>query len=182
MAANLPALGTPNPYDTSNIIKGTPTLQHINIGERTPLSPAMFTVLVMVLLYYSLSVLVLYYNSKEKEITEAGRLRRGQAITSQGIILMLAFLVMLVRIRLRVDYEASEPNALVTSTFSAIAVLSYLQSFTGDVLFCTDNKYIRIGRIVIRCICTAGLYTCVVLMFYCLLTQSKTANAHVMKL
>ena len=106
MAANLPALGTPRPYDT-NIIKGTPTLQHINIGERTPLSPAMFTVLVMVLLYYSLSVLVLYYNSKEKEITEAGRLRRGQAITSQGIILMLAFLVMLVRIRLRVDYEAS---------------------------------------------------------------------------
>lgn len=56
-------------------------------------------------------------------------------------------------------------------------MLSYLQSFTGDVLFCTDNKYIRIGRIVIRCICTAGLYTCVILMFYCLLTQSKTANA-----
>ena len=177
-----PALGSPNPYDVSNIERGNDMLQHLHVGERPPLSPAMLTIFVLTLLYYTLQLIPLYYKICQSDTVQrqpSVLLRQSQASTSQNMILMLAFLVMLVRMRLRIDLEQSEPSEYVTTTYYAVVVASYLQAFAGDVLFCSDSTRIVKLRRFIQILCTTAVYVCVIVLFTILINQGKTKNAHI---
>ena len=162
-----PALGSPDPYLETNALAGKTLLQKINVGEASPLSPAMMAVLLLSILYYVLSLLRLYLNKPDS-------MRSRHAKTSQALILMLAFLVLIVRIRLRVDLEGSEPPMYITTTYSWIVVLSYVQSFAGDLLFCTDSKFFRTLNSFVRILSTLCLYICVIVLFFILINQGKS--------
>ena len=197
-----PALGSPNPYDSSNVKKGEVVLQRLNVGERTPLSPAMSTVLVLCLLYYTLQIVTMimdYRNengskkknnnrkkTKEKQSLMKRENKKGTVSTvskrserakeSQSIILMIAFLVLTVRIRLRVDLESSEPPPHITTVYMCVVVACYIQAFAGDVLMCRDSLWIEKLRCFIRFASFATLYVCVILLFGILINQSKQKN------
>jgi uncharacterized membrane protein YecN with MAPEG domain len=161
-----PALGSPDPYLQTSALEGKTVLQSINVGERPPLSQAMMVVLMLTILYYILNLLRSKINNSES-------VRSQHASVSQSLILMLAFLVLVVRLRLRVDLEHSEPPAYITTIYTCVVVFAYVQSFAEDVLFCTDSKFFRILRQLVRIFSTMGVYICVVALFVTLVNQGK---------
>ena len=202
-----PALGSPDPYDVANKKMGSLILQRLNVGERTPLSAAMSSVLVLVVLYYTLSLIILYIQTtavvvirpldpkplideekhmlpkpNTKQTTPPQQLspalsRINQAQESQRLVLMLAFLILLVRLRLKVDLESSEPPPYITNIYLLVIISCYTHAFYSDLFFCNDSKYIVTAKCILKFIVTFALNLCVVLLFYVLINQGKTHAA-----
>jgi hypothetical protein len=202
-----PALGSPDPYDVANKKMGSLILQRLNVGERTPLSAAMSSVLVLVVLYYTLSLIILYIQTtavvvirpldpkplideekhmlpkpNTKQTTPPQQLspalsRINQAQESQRLVLMLAFLILLVRLRLKVDLESSEPPPYITNIYLLVIISCYTHAFYNDLFFCNDSQYIVTAKCILKFIVTFALNLCVVLLFYVLINQGKTHAA-----
>ena len=203
-----PALGSPDPYDVANKKMGSLILQRLNVGERTPLSAAMSSVLVLVVLYYTLSLIILYIQTtavvvirpldpkppideekkhmipkpNTKQTTSPQQLspalsRINQAHESQRLVLMLAFLILLVRLRLKVDLESSEPPPYITNIYLLVIISCYTHAFYNDLFFCNDSQYIVTAKCILKFIVTFALNLCVVLLFYVLINQGKTHAA-----
>ena len=187
---------------------GSLILQRLNVGERTPLSAAMSSVLVLVLLYYALQLIILYIQTtavvvirpitpkppideenehmlpkpNTKQTTSPQQLspalsRINRAQESQRLVLMLAFLILLVRLRLKVDLESSEPPPYITNIYLLVIISCYTHAFYSDFLFCSDSKYIELCCTVLKFIVTFAVNLCVVLLFYVLINQGKTHAA-----
>ena len=202
-----PALGSPDPYDVANKKMGSLILQRLNVGERTPLSAAMSSVLVLVVLYYTLSLIILYIQTtavvvirpldpkplideekhmlpkpNTKQTTPPQQLspalsRINQVQESQRLVLMLAFLILLVRLRLKVDLESSEPPPYITNIYLLVIISCYTHAFYNDLFFCNDSQYIVTAKCILKFIVTFALNLCVVLLFYVLINQGKTHAA-----
>ena len=202
-----PALGSPDLYDVANKKMGSLILQRLNVGERTPLSAAMSSVLVLVVLYYTLSLIILYIQTtavvvirpldpkplideekhmlpkpNTKQTTPPQQLspalsRINQAQDSQRLVLMLAFLILLVRLRLKVDLESSEPPPYITNIYLLVIISCYTHAFYNDLFFCNDSQYIVTAKCILKFIVTFALNLCVVLLFYVLINQGKTHAA-----
>ena len=202
-----PALGSPDPYDVANKKMGSLILQRLNVGERTPLSAAMSSVLVLVVLYYTLSLIILYIQTtavvvirpldpkplideekhmlpkpNTKQTTPPQQLspalsRINQAQETQRLVLMLAFLILLVRLRLKVDLESSEPPPYITNIYLLVIISCYTHAFYNDLFFCNDSQYIVTAKCILKFIVTFALNLCVVLLFYVLINQGKTHAA-----
>tara|TARA_B110000091_G_scaffold129308_1_gene138892 strand:+ start:49 stop:678 length:630 start_codon:yes stop_codon:yes gene_type:complete len=203
-----PALGSPDPYDVANKKMGSLILQRLNVGERTPLSAAMSSVLVLVVLYYTLSLIILYIQTTAvvvirpldpkppieekqhmlpkpnttKQTDSPQQLspalsRINQAQESQRLVLMLAFLILLVRLRLKVDLESSEPPPYITNIYLLVIISCYTHAFYNDLFFCNDSQYIVTAKCILKFIVTFALNLCVVLLFYVLINQGKTHAA-----
>ena len=202
-----PALGSPDPYDVANKKMGSLILQRLNVGERTPLSAAMSSVLVLVVLYYTLSLIILYIQTtavvvirpldpkplideekhmlpkpNTKQTTPPQQLspalsRINQAQESQRLVLMLAFLILLVRLRLKVDLESSEPPPYITNIYLLVIISCYTHAFYRILFFCNDSQYIVTAKCILKFIVTFALNLCVVLLFYVLINQGKTHAA-----
>ena len=187
-----PSLGSPNPWDPSNHEKGLPVLQKLNVGETRPLSPAMQSVLMLTLLYYILYMLPILerliqkgmYCCRANSGDGKGLSSRPPSIlqricknaeNAMNLIPMLSILILFARLRARVDLESSTPPSFVQTSFFAATCLIYATAVFQDVFFC-EGPRVRTAKNAISFLLTMGLYCSIIVIFYGIISASKTAG------
>eukprot|EP00946_MAST-07B_sp_MAST-7B-sp1_P001131 g1131.t1 len=190
-----PALGSPNPWDEANHMRGLPVLQKLHVGETRPLSPAMQSVLLLTALYYLLYMVPIVERLASRglsccareEVDDCGRTERGEstapptvlqrirknAENAMQLIPMLSILILFARLRSRVDLEGSSPPPYAQSVFYASAVIVYAIALFQDIFFCGGPRMQWFKR-TLSFLLVLGLIVCVGVIFQTVITGSKS--------
>lgn len=180
-SAQTPATGpAPALVDPSTQVKGEPFTQKLNIGEKTPLSPAMQSVLALVVLYYAISTAE-YVIAAKKEWTSveetAGEKWLTNLINSTKSTLktipMICILIVFARLRAKVDLEGTNPPDYARKAFFSTVGFIYILAFSKTVFSCNVG-WATMLRQIIEALCRLGLYTSIIVIFYSIFNLSKT--------
>lgn len=163
--ADAPGPAAPT-VDPATQTAGLPVKQKLNIGEKTPLSPAMQAVLCLVVLYYSAMLITFVVGLKkelasipfanetdeEKKLREAQdtpnemqkQLNRLQLIVDDAkgtidLIPMVSILIVFARMRAKVDLEGTNPPDYARKAFFGIVGVMYTQAFFGLIFNILQN-------------------------------------------
>ena len=193
-----PALGSPNPWDEANHMRGLPVLQKLHVGETRPLSPAMQSVLLLTALYYLLYMIPIVerfaslglsccVREESDDCSPRGGTEGGEstpppptvlqricknAENAMQLIPMLSILILFARLRSRVDLEGSSPPPYAQSAFYASAVIIYAIALFRDIFFC-GGSHMQWFKRALSFMLALGLIVCIGVIFHTVITGSK---------
>jgi hypothetical protein len=183
--------------------KGKPVLQNLDVGEHPPLSAAMKSVLIMVVVFFIVEVgtyafkvsgevtkmknAVMKSDGEDKGMLD-GVVKMPAEIQKQldnirdflqttdlvtKQIPMLSVLIVFARLRAKVDLEGTDPAAYAQNAFITIGVLVAIQA--GSLFLDTcDNATLKMFNIVVQGLCKLSIMVCVVIIIESIFSLKKT--------
>ena len=188
----------------ANAQEGQPVLQRIKVGASPPLSSAMKSVLIMVVVFFIVEVgsyafnvqgeitkmknAVMKSDGEDKGMLE-GVVKMPAEIQKQldnirdflqttelvtKQIPMLAILIVFARLRAKVDLEGTDPAQYAQNAFITIGVLIAIQAGALFLDTC-ENATLKIFNIVVQGLCKLSIMVCVVIVIESIFSLKKTA-------
>ena len=183
--------------------KGQPVLQNLDVGKSPPLSAAMRSVLIMVVVFFIVEVgsyafkvqgeitkmknAVMKSDGEDKGMLD-GVVKMPAEIQKQldnirdflqttdmvtKQIPMLSILIVFARLRAKVDLEGTDPAAYAQNAFITIGVLVAIQA--GSLFLDTcDNATLKMFNIVVQGLCKLSIMVCVVIVIESIFSLKKT--------
>ena len=183
--------------------KGSPVLQNLDVGKSPPLSAAMRSVLIMVVVFFIVEVgsyafkvqgeitkmknAVMKSDGEDKGMLD-GVVKMPAEIQKQldnirdflqttdmvtKQIPMLSILIVFARLRAKVDLEGTDPAAYAQNAFITIGVLVAIQA--GSLFLDTcDNATLKMFNIVVQGLCKLSIMVCVVIIIESIFSLKKT--------
>ena len=183
--------------------KGKPVLQNLDVGGSPPLSAAMRSVLIMVVVFFIVEVgsyafkvqgeitkmknAVMKSDGEDKGMLD-GVVKMPAEIQKQldnirdflqttdmvtKQIPMLSILIVFARLRAKVDLEGTDPAAYAQNAFITIGVLVAIQA--GSLFLDTcDNATLKMFNIVVQGLCKLSIMVCVVIIIESIFSLKKT--------
>ena len=183
--------------------KGKPVLQNLDVGNSPPLSAAMKSVLIMVVVFFIVEVgsyafkvqgeitkmknAVMKSDGEDKGMLD-GVVKMPAEIQKQldnirdflqttdmvtKQIPMLSILIVFARLRAKVDLEGTDPAAYAQNAFITIGVLVAVQA--GSLFLDTcDNATLKMFNIVVQGLCKLSIMVCVVIIIESIFSLKKT--------
>ena len=183
--------------------KGQPVLQKLDVGNSPPLSAAMKSVLIMVVVFFIVEVgsyafkvqgeitkmknAVMKSDGEDKGMLD-GVVKMPAEIQKQldnirdflqttdmvtKQIPMLSILIVFARLRAKVDLEGTDPAAYAQNAFITIGVLIAIQA--GSLFLDTcDNATLKVVNIVVQGLCKLSIMVCVVIIIESIFSLKKT--------
>ena len=183
--------------------KGSPVLQNLDVGKSPPLSAAMRSVLIMVVVFFIVEVgsyafkvqgeitkmknAVMKSDGEDKGMLD-GVVKMPAEIQKQldnirdflqttdmvtKQIPMLSILIVFARLRAKVDLEGTDPAAYAQNAFITIGVLVAIQA--GSLFLDTcDNATLKMFNIVVQGLCKLSIMVCVVIVIESIFSLKKT--------
>ena len=183
--------------------KGQPVLQNLDVGKSPPLSAAMRSVLIMVVVFFIVEVgsyafkvqgeitkmknAVMKSDGEDKGMLD-GVVKMPAEIQKQldnirdflqttdmvtKQIPMLSILIVFARLRAKVDLEGTDPAAYAQNAFITIGVLVAIQA--GSLFLDTcDNATLKMFNIVVQGLCKLSIMVCVVIIIESIFSLKKT--------
>ena len=187
----------------ANAQKGQPVLQNLDVGKSPPLSAAMRSVLIMVVVFFIVEVgsyafkvqgeitkmknAVMKSDGEDKGMLD-GVVKMPAEIQKQldnirdflqttdmvtKQIPMLSILIVFARLRAKVDLEGTDPAAYAQNAFITIGVLVAIQA--GSLFLDTcDNATLKMFNIVVQGLCKLSIMVCVVIIIESIFSLKKT--------
>ena len=187
----------------ANAQKGKPVLQNLDVGKSPPLSAAMRSVLIMVVVFFIVEVgsyafkvqgeitkmknAVMKSDGEDKGMLD-GVVKMPAEIQKQldnirdflqttdmvtKQIPMLSILIVFARLRAKVDLEGTDPAAYAQNAFITIGVLVAIQA--GSLFLDTcDNATLKMFNIVVQGLCKLSIMVCVVIIIESIFSLKKT--------
>ena len=187
----------------ANAQKGQPVLQNLDVGGSPPLSAAMRSVLIMVVVFFIVEVgsyafkvqgeitkmknAVMKSDGEDKGMLD-GVVKMPAEIQKQldnirdflqttdmvtKQIPMLSILIVFARLRAKVDLEGTDPAAYAQNAFITIGVLVAIQA--GSLFLDTcDNATLKMFNIVVQGLCKLSIMVCVVIIIESIFSLKKT--------
>ena len=188
--------------------KGQPVLQNLDVGKSPPLSAAMRSVLIMVVVFFIVEVgsyafkvqgeitkmknAVMKSDGEDKGMLD-GVVKMPAEIQKQldnirdflqttdmvtKQIPMLSILIVFARLRAKVDLEGTDPAAYAQNAFITIGVLVAIQA--GSLFLDTcDNATLKMFNIVVQGLCKLSIMVCVVIVIESIFSTKKSAPAKI---
>ena len=188
--------------------KGKPVLQNLDVGKSPPLSAAMRSVLIMVVVFFIVEVgsyafkvqgeitkmknAVMKSDGEDKGMLD-GVVKMPAEIQKQldnirdflqttdmvtKQIPMLSILIVFARLRAKVDLEGTDPAAYAQNAFITIGVLVAIQA--GSLFLDTcDNATLKMFNIVVQGLCKLSIMVCVVIVIESIFSTKKSAPAKI---
>ena len=183
--------------------KGQPVLQNLDVGKSPPLSAAMRSVLIMVVVFFIVEVgsyafkvqgeitkmknAVMKSDGEDKGMLD-GVVKMPAEIQKQldnirdflqstdlvtKQIPMLSVLIVFARLRAKVDLEGTDPMPYAQNAFLAIGSLVAIQA--GALFFDTcENSTLKVVNIVVQGLCKLSIMVCVVIVIESIFSLKKT--------
>ena len=183
--------------------KGQPVLQNLDVGKSPPLSAAMRSVLIMVVVFFIVEVgsyafkvqgeitkmknAVMKSDGEDKGMLD-GVVKMPAEIQKQldnirdflqttdmvtKQIPMLSILIVFARLRAKVDLEGTDPMPYAQNAFLAIGSLVAIQA--GALFFDTcENSTLKVVNIVVQGLCKLSIMVCVVIIIESIFSLKKT--------
>ena len=187
----------------ANAQKGQPVLQNLDVGGSPPLSAAMRSVLIMVVVFFIVEVgsyafkvqgeitkmknAVMKSDGEDKGMLD-GVVKMPAEIQKQldnirdflqstdlvtKQIPMLSVLIVFARLRAKVDLEGTDPLPYAQNAFLAIGSLVAIQA--GALFFDTcENSTLKVINIVVQGLCKLSIMVCVVIVIESIFSLKKT--------
>ena len=187
----------------ANAQKGQPVLQNLDVGKSPPLSAAMRSVLIMVVVFFIVEVgsyafkvqgeitkmknAVMKSDGEDKGMLD-GVVKMPAEIQKQldnirdflqstdlvtKQIPMLSVLIVFARLRAKVDLEGTDPMPYAQNAFLAIGSLVAIQA--GALFFDTcENSTLKVVNIVVQGLCKLSIMVCVVIIIESIFSLKKT--------
>ena len=187
----------------ANAQKGQPVLQNLDVGGSPPLSAAMRSVLIMVVVFFIVEVgsyafkvqgeitkmknAVMKSDGEDKGMLD-GVVKMPAEIQKQldnirdflqstdlvtKQIPMLSVLIVFARLRAKVDLEGTDPMPYAQNAFLAIGSLVAIQA--GALFFDTcENSTLKVINIVVQGLCKLSIMVCVVIIIESIFSLKKT--------
>ena len=183
--------------------KGQPVLQNLDVGKSPPLSAAMRSVLIMVVVFFIVEVgsyafkvqgeitkmknAVMKSDGEDKGMLD-GVVKMPAEIQKQldnirdflqttdmvtKQIPMLSILIVFARLRAKVDLEGTDPAAYAQNAFITIGVLIAIQAGALFLDTC-DNATLKMFNIVVQGLCKLSIMVCVVIIIESIFSLKKT--------
>ena len=183
--------------------KGQPVLQNLDVGKSPPLSAAMRSVLIMVVVFFIVEVgsyafkvqgeitkmknAVMKSDGEDKGMLD-GVVKMPAEIQKQldnirdflqttdmvtKQIPMLSILIVFARLRAKVDLEGTDPAAYAQNAFITIGVLIAIQAGALFLDTC-DNATLKMFNIVVQGLCKLSIMVCVVIVIESIFSLKKT--------
>ena len=183
--------------------KGKPVLQNLDVGTSPPLSAAMRSVLIMVVVFFIVEVgsyafkvqgeitkmknAVMKSDGEDKGMLD-GVVKMPAEIQKQldnirdflqttdmvtKQIPMLSILIVFARLRAKVDLEGTDPAAYAQNAFITIGVLIAIQAGALFLDTC-DNATLKMFNIVVQGLCKLSIMVCVVIIIESIFSLKKT--------
>ena len=188
--------------------KGKPVLQNLDVGTSPPLSAAMRSVLIMVVVFFIVEVgsyafkvqgeitkmknAVMKSDGEDKGMLD-GVVKMPAEIQKQldnirdflqstdlvtKQIPMLSVLIVFARLRAKVDLEGTDPMPYAQNAFLAIGSLVAIQA--GALFFDTcENSTLKVVNIVVQGLCKLSIMVCVVIVIESIFSTKKAAPAKI---
>ena len=188
--------------------KGQPVLQNLDVGKSPPLSAAMRSVLIMVVVFFIVEVgsyafkvqgeitkmknAVMKSDGEDKGMLD-GVVKMPAEIQKQldnirdflqttdmvtKQIPMLSILIVFARLRAKVDLEGTDPMPYAQNAFLAIGSLVAIQA--GALFFDTcENSTLKVVNIVVQGLCKLSIMVCVVIVIESIFSTKKSAPAKI---
>ena len=187
----------------ANAQKGQPVLQNLDVGGSPPLSAAMRSVLIMVVVFFIVEVgsyafkvqgeitkmknAVMKSDGEDKGMLD-GVVKMPAEIQKQldnirdflqttdmvtKQIPMLSILIVFARLRAKVDLEGTDPAAYAQNAFITIGVLVAIQAGALFLDTC-DNATLKMFNIVVQGLCKLSIMVCVVIIIESIFSLKKT--------
>ena len=192
----------------ANAQKGQPVLQNLDVGKSPPLSAAMRSVLIMVVVFFIVEVgsyafkvqgeitkmknAVMKSDGEDKGMLD-GVVKMPAEIQKQldnirdflqttdmvtKQIPMLSVLIVFARLRAKVDLEGTDPMPYAQNAFLAIGSLVAIQA--GALFFDTcENSTLKVINIVVQGLCKLSIMVCVVIVIESIFSTKKAAPAKI---
>ena len=188
--------------------KGQPVLQNLDVGKSPPLSAAMRSVLIMVVVFFIVEV-GSYAFKVQGEITKMKNAVMKSDGEDKGMldgvvklpaeiqkqldnirdflqttdmvtkqIPMLSILIVFARLRAKVDLEGTDPAAYAQNAFITIGVLIAIQAGALFLDTC-DNATLKMFNIVVQGLCKLSIMVCVVIVIESIFSTKKSAPAKI---
>ena len=192
----------------ANAQKGQPVLQNLDVGKSPPLSAAMKSVLIMVIVFFIVEVgsyafkvqgeitkmknAVMKSDGEDKGMLD-GVVKMPAEIQKQldnirdflqttdmvtKQIPMLSILIVFARLRAKVDLEGTDPAAYAQNAFITIGVLIAIQAGALFLDTC-DNATLKMFNIVVQGLCKLSIMVCVVIVIESIFSTKKSAPAKI---
>jgi hypothetical protein len=186
----------------ANAQKGSPMLQKLEVGAAPPLSAAMKSVLIMVVIFFIVEVgsyafkvqgeitkmknAVMKSDGEDKGMLD-GVVKMPAAVQKQldfirdflqstdlvtKQIPMLSILIVFARLRAKVDLEGTDPMPYAQNAFLAIGSLVAVQA--GALFFdACENSTLKMLNIVVQGLCKLSIMVCVVIVIESIFSTKK---------
>jgi len=95
----------------------------------------------------------------------------SSATECTGQIPMLCILIVVTRLRAKLDLEGSEPLQYTKNTFTVVAVLVLLQALSLIIKGCGPR--LKVASIITMAVCKVSIYVCILILMQSILGMTK---------